>query len=422
MRPPSALVGPQSPLRALRAQRRLVSERLRVLVPVDGYYAQGECIRALRQLGHEVFEVVLGTRGDAGPTPEVLQNLLQAVVLHRPDMMLVINFTGFDRANYLTELLEAMGLPTALWFVDNPLVLAMGWMPPAPTCASYFVWDRTFVPALRALGAERTFHLPLGTDPELFCPGPISSNGRQALGFVGHSLVILEQLWLTRLSADEVAQAQQMAQALSADRSILHALVPDPQSPIDRKTMVLAMACVLSSKDYRLGLLEHLPQENLHVTGDAHWAELLPRAHHHPSTDYGAQSAQLYRDTTLSINATNLQMPATVNQRVFDVPACAGFLITDNQAELADYFDLGHGRDMVAFASAEELRDQVQYYSARPQQRQAMAKRARARVLAEHTYRHRIQTLLQIMRREHASVQHGALPAVARGEAPQPAP
>ena len=53
---------------------------------------------------------------------------------------------------------------------------------------------------------------------------------------------------------------------------------------------------------------------------------------------YGAQSAQVYRDTLISVNATNLQMPSTVNQRLFDVPAAGGFLISDNQPEMAELF------------------------------------------------------------------------------------
>ncbi len=50
----SELIGPKSPLRALRKQRRLLGDKLVVLVPVDGYYAQKESCRALRVLGHTV--------------------------------------------------------------------------------------------------------------------------------------------------------------------------------------------------------------------------------------------------------------------------------------------------------------------------------------------------------------------------------
>jgi spore maturation protein CgeB len=405
----SSLVGPNSPLRALRGQRRLLNDKLVVLVPVNGYYAQKECCSALRRLGHHVVEVVLGEQGKSGPTPQNLHKIMAAVVQHRPDMMLSINYSGFDRANYLGQVVEAMGLPTAVWFVDHPIVLAQGWLPVSADCMSLFMWDRSFVPAARALGAQRVFHLPLGTDETLFMPGPVGRGGVQPVGFVGHSLVILENKWRRELTQPEQRRAEQMAQALLKDRSCLHELVPDIGPPIDRTAMVLAFGCVLASKEYRQKLLRGLDQRTLHVTGDPHWAQLLPKAVHHPSTDYGAQSAQVYRDTTISVNATNLQMPSTVNQRLFDVPATGGFLITDHQPEMAELFELGHGKEMMVYQSAEELRDAVRYYAAHPSERQQMAARARARVLGAHTYTHRLQTLLQVMRREHQSLPLGAV-------------
>ena len=407
------LVGPQSPLRALRGQRRLLNDKLVVLVPMDGYYAQKESCAALRALGHQVVEVVLGEQGKSGPLPQNLQRILSAVVQHRPDMLLSINYNGFDRANYLGELLEAMGLPTALWFVDHPIVLAQGWLPPSSECMSMFMWDRSFVPAAKALGAQRVFHLPLGTDEKLFAPGAVGPGGVQPVGFVGHSLVILEQKWRRELTQPEQLRAEQMAQTLLQDRQSLHNLVPDIGPPVDRSALVLAFACVLASKHYRLELLRCLPQHKLHVTGDDHWAQLLPKAVHHKRTNYGAQSAQVFRDTVISVNATNLQMPSTVNQRLFDVPATGGFLITDHQPEMEELFALGHGKEMMTYRSGEELAEAVRYYAAHETERQAMAAKARARVLGEHTYTHRLRKLVEVMRQQHQSLPLGAVASAA---------
>lgn len=415
------LVGPRSPLRALRAQRRLVADHLVVLVVVDGYYVQKECCAALRLLGHRVVEVVLGARGEVGPLSDNLQKILSAVVQHRPDMLLSINYIGFDRANCLTELLDAMGLPTAVWFVDHPLVLAMGWLPLSREVTTMFMWDRSFVPAMRALGAPRVFHLPLATDETLFTPGQGHAEPAQPLGFVGHSLVILEKKWRRDLQPQEQRRSEALSQKLLQDRSCLHDLMPNSAlgPPIDRAALVLAFACVLASKQYRLGLLERLPQQELHLTGDKHWAQLLPKASVHPSTDYGEQSAQIYRKTTISINATNLQMPSTVNQRLFDVPAVGGFLLTDNQPEVAELFEVGHSKEMLTYDSAEELADCAAFYARHALERRQMADKARARVLSEHTYRHRLARLVQTMREQHRSRPLGAVPFVGPRQQPE---
>jgi spore maturation protein CgeB len=185
--------------------------------------------------------------------------------------------------------------------------------------------------------------------------------------------------------------------------------VPHMQAPFDRQALVLAAGCVAASKQYRTELLRALPQQSLHLTGDVHWQTLLPEATCHPTTDYGEASAAVYRDTVISVNATNLQMPSTVNQRVFDVPATGGFLITDHQAEMDSLYDCGPHGEMVTYTTAQELAELVAHYAAHPAERQAMAARARRRVLAHHTYTHRMRALVATMRAQHASMAQGAV-------------
>jgi spore maturation protein CgeB len=104
------------------------------------------------------------------------------------------------------------------------------------------------------------------------------------------------------------------------------------------------------------------------------------------------------------MNATNLQMPCTVNQRVFDVPACGSLLLTDAQPELENYFI--PGEEVLTYTSPEEAAELAQAYSSRPERALPIVARARRRVAAEHTYDHRLSLLLEEMRRGHA---HGYL-------------
>lgn len=88
-----------------------------------------------------------------------------------------------------------------------------------------------------------------------------------------------------------------------------------------------------------------------------------------------------------------LGVPAqSPNNRVFDVAACGAFQLVDRRPALAGAFD--EGREMVTFSSAEDLATKLEWYLARPAQRQAIARAARARVLAQHTYVHRLRTVL----------------------------
>jgi spore maturation protein CgeB len=89
-------------------------------------------------------------------------------------------------------------------------------------------------------------------------------------------------------------------------------------------------------------------------------------------------------------------MGKAVNQRVFDVPACGGFLLTDEQESLEELFEIG--REVVTFRHPEEIPELARFYLGHPADRDAVARRGRQRVLAEHTYRHRLSDLVQRMK------------------------
>ena len=81
-------------------------------------------------------------------------------------------------------------------------------------------------------------------------------------------------------------------------------------------------------------------------------------------------------------------MPGAVNQRVFDVPACRAFLLTDAQESVAELFEPGH--EVITYSSKEEAVDLAKYYLENDNIRMTVAERAYARVLNEHTYKHRM--------------------------------
>src|SRR5262249_46290303 len=89
-----------------------------------------------------------------------------------------------------------------------------------------------------------------------------------------------------------------------------------------------------------------------------------------------------------------------VNPRTFELAACGAFQLVDRRALLPSLFR--EGEEIVTFADAGELRGLVQHWLARPDERARIAGAARARVLAEHTYVHRMRALLEaICARDH---------------------
>lgn len=84
-----------------------------------------------------------------------------------------------------------------------------------------------------------------------------------------------------------------------------------------------------------------------------------------------------------------------VNPRTFELAACGAFQLVDERALLPALFR--PGVELATFADAGELRDLVRMFLAAPERRTAVTAAARRRVLAEHTYVHRMQALLATM-------------------------
>jgi spore maturation protein CgeB len=80
-----------------------------------------------------------------------------------------------------------------------------------------------------------------------------------------------------------------------------------------------------------------------------------------------------------------------VNPRAFELAACGAFQLADRRSLMPDLFA---GNEIATLSSPEALPAEITRWLHEPAQRVAMAAQARQRVLAEHTYQHRMRDLL----------------------------
>lgn len=82
--------------------------------------------------------------------------------------------------------------------------------------------------------------------------------------------------------------------------------------------------------------------------------------------------------------------------RVYEVLACGAFLVVDKQRDVLRLFNTGE--DLVVFDDVKELRELVTYYLRHPKEAKTIAARGRKKVLANHTYKHRIKEILSAVK------------------------
>jgi spore maturation protein CgeB len=199
---------------------------------------------------------------------------------------------------------------------------------------------------MESMGFEEVVYLPLATDEEVFRPMELSSTEVRRcganIGFVGNSMVGPVREWLVRVPSglhpliEELAQAQcrtreTVAQVLKTTGNEAKLDNLTQAQKLDFEGAVLWRATLL----YRLECVRKLAGFRHRIHGDEGWTQLLGNGYQiHPRLGYYGDAPKFYNACRINLNATNLQMESAVNQRVFDVPACGAFILTDYQDSL----------------------------------------------------------------------------------------
>jgi spore maturation protein CgeB len=288
--------------------------------------------------------------------------------------------------------------------VDNPDFIIRAYPENVSEWVEVFVWDQHYVAGLKAMGFPHVTYLPLAADTRLFRPyrhAPVDRFGNHAAAFVGAT-------WTTRLHqqlaryagrADMLGYVE--AAALSFQwsdhyraRDDLAEVFPEfKEMPVSEQVDLEAAVLWQASQWDRVERAGALSQTGLKVFGDAAWAEFLPDpAAYGGPLSYHRELPAFYQCAAVNLNLTSLQMKNGLNQRVFDVPAAGAFLLTDDKAALWELFA---PEEVVTFRTIEEAREKMAFYQKYPGTRQQIATRARERVLAQHTYGHRLQVVVR---------------------------
>ena len=90
----------------------------------------------------------------------------------------------------------------------------------------------------------------------------------------------------------------------------------------------------------------------------------VPNANYRWRANYYSDMPHIFRNATINLNITLQSIQTGMTLRVMDILGAGGFLLSNDQAEFHDYFQVG--RDLETFASEEELLEKVSFYLSHP--------------------------------------------------------
>jgi hypothetical protein len=221
------------------------------------------------------------------------------------------------------------GQQTILWVISHPDKVTDRMLDEADRV---YVASDLAVPGLQARTATPVSALHQATDPDVFRVD--RSGPRHAVLFVGNTRGVRREIvdWITPTSLDLAIYGQGWKDRLPDSRAVRG---------------------------------EHIPNERLH-----RW--------------YGAAGV------VLNDHWPDMREGGFLSNRLYDVLAAGGFVISDAVAGIDEEFDGG----VVTVASGGELRWAVRDHLADPARRRDIADRGRRAVLERHTFAHRADTIL----------------------------
>ncbi len=101
----------------------------------------------------------------------------------------------------------------------------------------------------------------------------------------------------------------------------------------------------------------------------------------------------VFRDSKINLNTTTRSMKSGLAQRIWDVLGCGGFLLTNYQPELEDYFEIGN--DLEVYENYNELFEKIDYYLKNEDKRLEIATSGYLTVKANHSTLNRVIDIIK---------------------------
>ncbi len=124
-------------------------------------------------------------------------------------------------------------------------------------------------------------------------------------------------------------------------------------------------------------------------------ASALPKVHCRGGVSTLTEMPKVFQASKINLNMTMRPIETGLSLRVWDVLGCGGFLLTNYQAEIPDFFEIG--KELETYESMAELEEKVRYYLTHEEERVEIAIRGYEKVAAYHTYEKRLAQMIQIL-------------------------
>lgn len=408
---------------------------MNILVYRWNSYNYIDIIATFQSMGHQVD--VIEQELESYDEDEAFAARLHGILQQKNyDFVFTVNYFAV-----ISGVCQQMGIKYVSWSCDSPL-LSMYHKNVFLDCNYFFLFDKTNYLEFKGMGVKHIWHLPLAVDTDrldglfkqdeqdaadsreaLDGTQPAEQNSRHArknatrdfsggISFVGNlyeknSYDELETRFPGYLRGyfDAVMEAQLNISGGNIIEPMLTADILEHVSEyfelkkskdsfsdlglVFATTVLGFKTASLQRQRALLALAAKFPVSLYTNTG----GDTLLRVKNCGSVDYWSEMPKVFRYSKINLNFTIPNIKSGLPLRIFDVLGAGGFLLTNYQAELPAYFEIG--KDLACFESEAELVEKCSYYLTHEEERQQIAKNGYVKVKNCCSYRKRLEFILE---------------------------
>lgn len=119
----------------------------------------------------------------------------------------------------------------------------------------------------------------------------------------------------------------------------------------------------------------------------------LPSIQNMGAVDYYEVMPHVFKNSKINLNITLRSIRSGMPLRAWDILGAGGFLLSNYQEDFFDFFVPGEDFDF--FDGTEDLLTKIEYYLSHEKERKDIAENGFCKVAKQHTYLHRVRTMLE---------------------------
>ena len=113
-----------------------------------------------------------------------------------------------------------------------------------------------------------------------------------------------------------------------------------------------------------------------------------------PEQDYSTKMPLLFKSTKVNINPSLRLIRTGIPQRALDIMGAGGFLLSNYQPELAEFFE--NGEEAVMYDSVQDAVEKCDYYIRHDDERRRIARNGYIKVKNEFNYEKQLRKMFEL--------------------------